>query len=399
MKKAMVLFLFLCAQCIFIAEAAEPGLTKPGPEDALRMLKDGNERFCTGEAVHPHADFARLQLAGKEDQGNHAYATVIACSDSRVPVELIFDAGVMDIFVIRVAGNVCDTDEIGSIEYGLAHVHTPVLVLLGHTQCGAVTAVTRALRGEGHALERNIPPLVDNIVPAVKRAMEEHQDVHGEGIIPHAIEENVWQGIEDLFLKSPAVRNLVHEGKAVVVGAVYDVATGRVEWLPLNKVHAILEKVEASPARETEPFAGHGGRTLTLSEALSRVEMFEALSDAQRDLLKSAVTLRRAKAGERIVEQDKPLDRMFILLGGGAEVWVNDQLVVTLSGQTVIGEVEYLDGRPGTSNVYLLEDTDLLELSYAALTDLMEQHPRLGYVLMREIAEIEARRLRDTNPN
>lgn len=96
---------------------------------------------------------------------------MITCSDSRVPVELVFDAGVMDIFVVRVAGNVCDTDEVGSIEYGLAHVNTPVLVVLGHTQCGAVTAVTHAVQGKGHALELNIPPLVDNIEPAVKRAM------------------------------------------------------------------------------------------------------------------------------------------------------------------------------------------------------------------------------------
>ncbi|MFH0783917.1 MAG: carbonic anhydrase [Pseudomonadota bacterium] len=219
------------------------------------MLKDGNDRFSSGKATYPHTAMARLEQAGKEDQGKHAYATIISCSDSRVPVELLFDAGVMDIFVIRVAGNVCDTDEIGSIEYGLAHVHTPVFVMLEHTQCGAVTAVTHALHGEGHALERNIPPLVDNIIPAVKRAMEVHKDVHGDDIIPYAIEENVWQGIEDLFMKSPAVRNIVNEGKAKVVGAIYNVGTGKVSWLPLEKVDEILEKVEASPGKETEPMA------------------------------------------------------------------------------------------------------------------------------------------------
>lgn len=101
----------------------------------------------------------------------------------------------MDIFVIRVAGNVCDVDEIGSIEYGLAHVHTPVLVVLSHTQCGAVTAITRAVHGKGHTLERNIPSLVDNIEPAVRRAMTEHPELHGDDVIPHAIEENIWQSI------------------------------------------------------------------------------------------------------------------------------------------------------------------------------------------------------------
>jgi len=228
---------------------------KPKPDQVLQMLREGNERFYSGKATHTHADAARLALAGSQDQGDYAYATVETCSDSRVPVELIFDAGVMDIFVIRVAGNVCDTDEIGSIEYGVAHVHTPVFVMLGHTQCGAVTAVTHALHGKGHALERNIPPLVENIIPAVKRATEVHSDVHGDSIIPYAIEENVWQGIEDLFMKSPATRDLVKAGEVKVVGAIYDVGTGKVTWLPNEKVDEILARVEASPDKETEPFA------------------------------------------------------------------------------------------------------------------------------------------------
>jgi carbonic anhydrase len=171
-----------------------------------------------------------------------------------VPVELLFDAGVMDLFVVRVAGNVCDTDEIGSIEYGLAHVNTPLLVVLGHTQCGAVTAVAHAVHGEGHKLERNIPPLVDNIIPAVKRAMKQHTEAHGDAIIPFAIEENVWQAVDDLFMKSPAVRKIVKEGKAKVIGAIYEVGTGKVKWLPLERVDKILKNVEASPNKETEPF-------------------------------------------------------------------------------------------------------------------------------------------------
>jgi len=229
--------------------------TKPGPGEVLKMLKDGNARFYGGDATYPHTNKERIELAGKSDQGKFAYATVISCSDSRVPVELLFDAGVMDIFVIRVAGNVCDTDEIGSIEYGLAHVNTPVLVVLGHSQCGAVTAVTRALNGEGHQLERNIPPLVDNIIPAVKKTIEAHPEIHGDDIVPLAIEENVWQGIEDLFRKSPAVRNLVNEGKTKVVGAIYEVGTGQVKWLPEERVEVILKQVEQSPVKETEPYA------------------------------------------------------------------------------------------------------------------------------------------------
>jgi carbonic anhydrase len=250
-----IIKLTLAACCIvavlifFMVSQTREITQKPGPDSALEMLKDGNKRFAEGKSTHPHISSARLKLAGEADQRDYAYATVLTCSDSRVPVELIFDAGIMDIFVVRVAGNVCDVDEIGSIEYGLAHVHTPVLVVLGHTQCGAVTAVTHAMNGKGHAQERNIPPLVDNIKPAVCRAIAMHPDLSGDDIIPYAIEENVWQGIEDLFLKSPATRDIVKNGTAMVVGAIYDVATGEVIWLPESKTLDILKKVETNPCR------------------------------------------------------------------------------------------------------------------------------------------------------
>ena len=259
MKQAIHCVLCACCLLLFVQCAAGPEPhslfgRKPNPDEALQMLQEGNIRFSTGKTKHPEADAARFRLAGTENQRDHAIATVLSCSDSRVPVELIFDTGVMDLFVVRVAGNVCDTDEIGSIEYGLAHVHTPLFVMLGHTQCGAVTAVTHAALGKGHALERNIPPLLENIIPAVQRAMEIHKDARGEAVLPYAIEENVWQGIEDLLLKSPATFELVRSGKVKMAGAIYDVGTGVVSWLPPEKVDAIVAGVEANPFRETDPF-------------------------------------------------------------------------------------------------------------------------------------------------
>ncbi len=230
--------------------------SKPSPESVVQMLKDGNARFATGKSLHEHTDISRLKQAGSENQGAHAYATVLTCSDSRVPVERIFDAGIMDIFVVRVAGNVVKTDEAGSIEYGLAHVNTPVLVVLGHTQCGAVKAVTDAVQGHGHELERNIPPLVAPIIPAVERAMRLHPDVSGAEVVRHAIEENVWQGIEDLFMQSPAVREMVGKGQVVVVGAIYDVGVGTIEWLPVATVGRILSAVEQNPERAINVMAG-----------------------------------------------------------------------------------------------------------------------------------------------
>lgn len=228
---------------------------KPSPDTVIKMLQQGNERFVGGKSEHPNMDKNRLIQAGKENQADYAYATVITCSDSRVPVEAVFDAGIMDIFVVRVAGNVCDTDEVGSIEYGLAHVNTPVMLVLGHTQCGAVTAVAKAVQGKGHALERNIPPLVDNIEPAVQRAIEIYPHAKGNEIIPLAIEENVWISIRDLFMKSPSTRNLVKNGQVKVVGAIYDVGTGKINWLKQARVTNILYEVEANPERAIEAMA------------------------------------------------------------------------------------------------------------------------------------------------
>ena len=237
--------------------------SKPDAAAAVTILKDGNQRFVSGQSQHPHTDSARLIQAGSENQGNHAFATIITCSDSRIPVERIFDVGVMDVFVIRVAGNVCDTDENGTIEYGLCHVNTPVLVVLGHTQCGAVAAVTAAVEGHGHELERNIPALVDNIEPAVRRASANHPDLHGKELATVAEEENVWQSIQDLFRESPATRNLVTQGKVKVLGAIYEVGTGKVRWLDEAKTGQILAQVEADPNKATQAMAGDNNESQT----------------------------------------------------------------------------------------------------------------------------------------
>jgi len=230
-------------------------LNKPDPDEVISILKNGNQRFTNGKSIHPNIHSARLVQAETENQKHHAYATVLTCSDSRVPVEIIFDAGIMDLFIVRVAGNVCNVDEAGSIEYGLAHVHTPVLVVLGHTQCGAVTAVTHALQGKGHALERNIVPLVANIKHAVQKSMKNHPEKKGDKIIPYAIKENVWQVIQDLFMISPATRNLVKANKVKVIGAIYDVGTGQVNWLPESKVKDILNSVDKNPNRAINSMA------------------------------------------------------------------------------------------------------------------------------------------------
>lgn len=259
MKKFLLMVMVIVAGATsHVAYAAESGHTadKPSPEEALTMLKEGNARFVAGESKYPHVDQARRALAAGANQGNYAYATVLSCADSRVPVEFIFDAGVMDLFVIRVAGNVCDVDEIGTIEYGVAHVNTPVVVVLGHSACGAVTAVKSVVQGEELKLERNIPELVDNIIAPVSRVVAEAgEDADQAALLNEAIEENVWHAIYELFRDSPATRALVEEGKVKVVGAVYEIGTGEVQWLDEDKPMDILEEAAEDPAAAEEPYA------------------------------------------------------------------------------------------------------------------------------------------------
>ncbi|MCB2190313.1 MAG: carbonic anhydrase [Deltaproteobacteria bacterium] len=232
---------------------AQKALIEPTPQQALAMLKAGNARFLAGEPLREHQDAARIQLADISNQAEYAYATILSCSDSRVPLEHIFDAGIMDLFVVRVAGNVAQTDEVGTIEYGLAHVKTPLLVVLGHTRCGAVAAVAAAAQGNRLTLERNIPPLVEPIFPAVQAAMKAHPQVKGAQIVPYAIEQNVWQAISDLFLMSPATREMVTAKKVMVVGAIYDLAHGKVRWLPQDQVAKLLQAAEKNPKRAMKP--------------------------------------------------------------------------------------------------------------------------------------------------
>lgn len=168
------------------------------------------------------------------------------------------------------------------------------MVLLGHTQCGAVTAVAREVTGHGHPLERNIPPLVAPIVPVVEKTIATHPGLQGAALVAEAVEENVWAGIENLFMQSPAVRELVQAGKVKVVGAIYDVGSGMVKWLPDARVASILTQVEKNPARamsamqegganhETGPVA-HGEMPEALPAAASDVGA-EALYDLKKEI-------------------------------------------------------------------------------------------------------------------
>lgn len=189
---------------------------------SLAMLKEGNARFIADKPSHPNAGApTRTETA---TAGQEPLVTILSCSDSRVPVELIFDRGIGELFTVRIAGNVADTDEIATIEYGVGHLRTPLLIVLGHTRCGAVTAVVKG--AEVHGL---LPQLVDNIQPAVQRAKENGGDE--KTVLANAIRENVWQSISDVLRRSSVIREAVEKGQLNIVGSVYDLDSGKVEWL------------------------------------------------------------------------------------------------------------------------------------------------------------------------
>jgi carbonic anhydrase len=218
--RAFACALLLIAALACAAFAADPA---PTPDQALQWLIEGNILFTEGATDIPHTDMARIkETAG----GQHPFATILTCSDSRVPAELIFHRGIGDLFVVRVAGNVADIDEIGTIEYGTHHLHTPVLIVMGHSNCGAVKAVLN-----GDSVGGSIPALVDNVGPAIEQTRHDHPHESNAEIMQFAVSNNVWQSIHDILTNSHTVAELVKSGKLRVEGAVYHIEDGHIEWM------------------------------------------------------------------------------------------------------------------------------------------------------------------------
>lgn len=195
------------------------------PNDALEALIEGNKRFVDGKPLRQ--DFER-QIAKTAD-GQAPYATVLSCLDSRVPPEIVFDQGIGDLFVGRVAGNIEDIHMLGSFEFAKAVKGTKLLVVMGHTSCGAV----------GGACENvklgNLTHLLAEIRPAVELVESRHP---GENVCaaPHVdeiAEENVKKTVRDIREKSKTIADLEDEGKLRVVGAMYDIATGEVRFIEI----------------------------------------------------------------------------------------------------------------------------------------------------------------------
>lgn len=193
-------------------------------DEALGRLMAGNERFLRSE-VH-RTGVPRETLADLA-KGQRPFATILGCSDSRVPPEWIFDAGLGELFVIRVAGNLLSAEIAGSLQYAGAHLQTPLFMVLGHEGCGAVGAAL-ATKFEGATHRSRIQMLVDNILPGLASL---DSAVKPEDRLSRAVECNVRWTVQQI-MNTPEGRARQKEGRMKIVGAIYEIETGRVRFLP-----------------------------------------------------------------------------------------------------------------------------------------------------------------------
>ncbi|MBI3397640.1 MAG: carbonic anhydrase [Deltaproteobacteria bacterium] len=219
------------------------------PDEALSKLVDGNKRFVEGKQVQKDIGNTRRTELTK---GQQPFAVILSCSDSRVPPEHIFDQGLGDIFVVRVAGNVADPIELGSVEYAAEHLGSPLILVLGHQMCGAVKATVAGGKPEG-----NIGSIVKKIEPAVKKARAQNKDK--DKVLDAAILENTKNTVAALTQKSAIIKHLVEEKKVKIAAGVYNMSTGKVELVEASSSDKAEGSHESSHehAHAEHSHAGH----------------------------------------------------------------------------------------------------------------------------------------------
>lgn len=211
------------AACTSVTLPTAPAMTAEAPvanaDEALARLLEGNQRYATNKSLAVNeSETRRVEVA----QGQSPFATIFSCVDSRVPPELVFDRGLGDLFVIRTAGQVLDKAVLGSLEFGVAELHIPLLVVLGHENCGAVHATIDAMEGRIHP-EGDIVWLAESIRPAVERVQGQPGDW-----LDNAVRENVALVVEQLK-HSEILATAIENGELKIVGARYDLDSGVVE--------------------------------------------------------------------------------------------------------------------------------------------------------------------------
>lgn len=200
-------------------------------EQALEMLKQGNARFVEN-VQNPQST---LLASNALTHVHKPFAIILGCSDARVPAEIVFDQGLGDLFVIRVAGNVVAPSQIGSVEFAAEKFGTKLVVVLGHSHCGAVTACVETLINPDQQFSPNLRSIVDRIRPSVYNLHEIYtangQDIDAQELINRGIKANVRMSVTQLKHGSRILEDAVNNGSLIIVGAVYDLDTGKVTFI------------------------------------------------------------------------------------------------------------------------------------------------------------------------
>ena len=225
MKKARLTSLLLSItllgtnQFVIAADPAHSDQPSVAPAEAISKLKEGNGRYTSGNVQHPGQTAERRTELAKTQ---HPFAAIVSCSDSRVPPEIVFDQGIGDLFIVRVAGNVINDEGLGSIEYTVDHLGTRLILVLGHQRCGAVDAARETIAAKGKA-----PGHIQSLVTAIKPAVE----ATAKDDLETTIKSNVKNVVQALRSSTPILKAEVDSGKIQVIGGYYSLDTGAVTFL------------------------------------------------------------------------------------------------------------------------------------------------------------------------
>jgi carbonic anhydrase len=196
--------------------------------EALEQLREGNRRFVSD--VRGSAALVTQTRRSELAQGQEPFAIILGCSDSRVPAEIVFDQGLVDLFVIRVAGNIVASSQIGSVEFAAERFGTPLVVVLGHSRCGAVLATLEELMRPREKQSRNLRSIVDRIRPSVEGLLATELSHDSEALLRQAVRANIRASANQVRHGSEVLEELIEKGRLLVVGAEYSLETGVVDF-------------------------------------------------------------------------------------------------------------------------------------------------------------------------
>jgi carbonic anhydrase len=197
-------------------------------QEAIARLREGNRRFVSDDPSGV-TNVTQEQLA-ELAAGQQPFAVIVGCSDSRVPVELVFDQGMGDLFIVRVAGNIVSTSQLGSVEFAVEEFGTPVVVVLGHSNCGAVTATVEEIMSPTEQLSPNLSSIVEHIRPSVESLLETDLRHDREALVRQVVLDNVRASVDELRKGSEILQKRIHKDELLIVGAKFSLKTGIVDF-------------------------------------------------------------------------------------------------------------------------------------------------------------------------